>query len=177
MTAHLTGGELIEYARQRSRVEPDGCWYWRGAIAGGSGRPMMGLRGVRPRSQSVQRVLWQALHPGWTLRHDQVVQMTCGELGCVHPEHIRIVSKKEAMRQAAAAGKLSRGVRHSLAVTLACRAREHVRLSLDLARQIRARYRETGNAAQVAREFGVHPAHAHRIVTNQAWREPSPWAI
>jgi hypothetical protein len=64
------------------------------------------------------------------------------------------------------------------AVLRACRSRGHVRLSLEIARAMRARrYRKVGNAAQVAREFGLRHAHTHRVLTNQLWKETNPWTI
>lgn len=177
MSAALSGGELIEYARQRSCCDPDGCWLWRGAVAGGSGRPIMGTPGDRPRVQLVQRALWNASHPGTCLRPAQIILMACGERRCVNPAHIRIGNRKTAMQLASARGSLSSGVRHRMAVLSARRKRSHVRLTIELVHAMRSRYAETGNAAQVGREFGIHPAHAHRVVTHRSWREPSPWAI
>ena len=56
------------------------------------------------------------------------------------------------------------------------RQRAHVVLDEAKVAALRARYAETGNAAQVAREFGIDHAHAHRIVRNKSWRVATPFS-
>lgn len=164
---------LVDYIRGRCHHDPvTGCLVWRGAI-NNCGNPVFHLRCCGTRD--ARRVLWQADGRPFDAGDVFVEPLKCAEgRRCIAPAHQKRMTRREA---AGRPGVMSSGPRHSAALTAASRRRKHVRLTMDIARAIRARYHETGNAAQVAREFGIDHAHAHRIARNQAWREASPWSI
>jgi hypothetical protein len=166
--------KLLARVRVRVHVEvEDECWRWRGAVNGGASTPCIGWG---RRCVAVRRVMYELLHDVRLTRRDCMTS-TCGRPDCVAPEHMERVNRRELSERMRLRGTLSVGLRHSLAVTESARRRRHVKLSLERARAMRARYQETNNAALVAREFGVSHAHAHRVVRGDWWREPSPWAI
>jgi hypothetical protein len=163
---------LADYVIERCRREPDtGCLVWAGAV-NNCGRPVFRLACCGTRDP--RRILWEAQGRPFDPRHVFVEPQCADGHRCIEPSHQSRMTRRQAARRP---GVMSSGARHSAAIVEACRRRPHVRLTLETARAIRARYIETGNAAQVAREFGIGHAHAHRIATNQSWREPSPWAI
>lgn len=166
----------LQYVLDRCRIEPDdGCWIWRLALAGGSGLPQVQIPSGRRRVEGAHRVAWQALRgpipPGLYLLR------VCGNPRCCNPAHMRTATRKQVMAEAVARGSTSRGARHAAAVLQAVRARPATRLSIETVRAMRAMYAAQPNSAAVARHFGVHHAHAHRICTHRLWREPSPFAL
>ena len=167
----MSPSELGTYVRMRCVEDEGGCLIWKGAL-NNNGQPVFNLRCCGTRD--VRRVMWKAagrkIIPGYVF-----AKALCDDR-CVLPAHQRHVSRAEAMQQASADGRLSTGALHSMRVTENSRKRKHVRLTMDIARQMRARYAETGNAALVAREFGVSHSHAHRVVRGEWWREVNPFA-
>jgi hypothetical protein len=163
---------LAEYVVGRCRRDAaSGCLVWSGAI-NNCGRPVFRLACCGTRDP--RRILWEAAGRPYNPRH-VFVEPPCadGHL-CIEPSHQKRMTRRQSAQRP---GIMSSGARHSAALLSAARRRRHVRLSLDIVRQIRARHAEIANSAQVAREFVIGHAHAHRIVTHQLWREPSPWAI
>lgn len=163
---------LVDYVIGRCRKDPDtGCIVWAGAV-NNSGRPVFRLACCGTRDP--RRVLWEAAGLPFVEAHVFIKPACLDGMRCINPEHQKRLTRKQAGRRP---GVKSRGPSHSAAVTRGARNRRNVILSMEIARKMRARYHEIGNAAQVAREFGIAHAHAHRIVRNQMWREPTPWGI
>lgn len=163
---------LAEYVISRCRRDDaTGCLIWPGAT-NNNGTPVFRLACCGMRDP--RRILWEAAGLPFNRRHVFVEPQCADGHRCIEPTHQRRMTRRQSAQRP---GLMSSGPQHSAAVLAGLRKRPHVRLTLDIARAIRARYNETGNAAQVAREFGIDHAHAHRIGTNQSWREPSPWAI
>lgn len=163
---------LAAYVHSRCRVDADsGCMVWVGAT-NNSGSPVFRLCCCGTRDP--RRVLWEAAGHDFDASMVFVEPQCADGHRCIAPAHQQRLTRRQAARRP---GMMSSGRAHSAALLKSARAHPHVRLNLELVRQMRARYAEIGNAAQIAREFSIDHAHAHRIVTNQSWREPSPWAI
>lgn len=163
---------LVDYVMGRCRTDPDtGCIVWRGAV-NNSGRPVFRLSCCGTRDP--RRVLWEAAGHPFIEDHVFIEPSCLDGKRCINPDHQKRWTRRQAGRRP---GVKSSGPKHSAAVTRGARKRANVRLTMEIARQMRARYHEIGNAAQVGREFGIPHAYAHRIVRNQAWRETTPWGI
>jgi hypothetical protein len=163
---------LADYVIGRCRREDaTGCLVWRGAI-NNCGIPVFRLACCGTRDP--RRILWEAA--GLPFKPRLVfVEPHCAEgHRCIEPTHMARMTRRQSAQRP---GVMSSGPRHSAAIVAAARRRKHVVLNLGIVREIRARYAECANAAQIAREFGIDHGHAHRICTHRAWREPSPWAI
>lgn len=99
---------LTEWDRFRGKVvySSTGCWLWRGWFT--SGRPRFDLdtplRGVRGRKVSAHRWVYDRMIARLEGRR-QKIEMVCGDMGCVNPYHMRVVTG-HTKRQRAAAGPL-----------------------------------------------------------------------
>ena len=176
--AHVRSWLAMLVSRIRSRSLIDGeCWIWTGAFSNrgrkSRGKPVPvfalpnrgGLVGAR-------RIAAQSL--GRDLPPGKVVSTRCGNWQCVNPEHTIVWTREKA---AEAAKK--RGAYPTLATAIrlrAARSNLNVLIDMETARMIRQRYAETGNAAQVAREFGIKHDHAHKIARGKLWAEPNPFS-
>jgi hypothetical protein len=169
MSAALTGGELIEYARQRSFIDDDGCWQWLGGRTS-NGYPVFYHAGA---TASVRREIFRAA--SGSIAPEARLSMTCGECLCVNPAHMVSGSYTDYMRR-------DRGGKRRPAdivwrVTLAQRKRRDTKLTLDDARRIRERAAVGDKHKDIAADHGVSRSLIGRVVAGLNWREPSPWAI
>lgn len=163
---------LVDYVIDRCRKDPDtGCIVWAAAV-NNSGRPVFRLACCGTRDP--RRVLWEAAGLPFIESHVFIEPKCIDGKRCINPDHQRRMTRRQAGKRP---GVKSSGPRHSAAVARGARKRPTSILTMEIARQMRARYHEIGNAAQVAREFGVAHAHTHKVVRNQMWREPTPWGI
>ena len=84
--------------RHADKFEPTayGCWIWTAAVAGGGGRPMVGIAGNR--IQVVARLLCEEVYgpapPGKPLALHNTTMGCLGGL-CVNPAHLRWGSRRE----------------------------------------------------------------------------------
>jgi hypothetical protein len=164
----MTPAQIRDYIFCRCLVNDDDCWIWQGAL-NSTGVPVFMLRALGG-TRNVRAVAWLAA--GRPLRQGRVFAVPECDSRCCNPEHMRYVTRREAMRLASARGTLSSGPRHAAAI-LPSRRASAMLLTAETVRQMRARYESTANAALVAREFGVSHSHAHRVCTHRAWRQPS----
>lgn len=92
----LVGMGILE--RHADKFEPTayGCWIWTAAVAGGGGRPMVGIAGNR--IQVVARLLCEEVYgpapPGKPLALHNTTMGCLGGL-CVNPAHLRWGSRRE----------------------------------------------------------------------------------
>lgn len=150
----------------KARCEVDArseCWNWTGCIqSNGYGRLT-----IKRRQYYAHRVAYQ-LATGNSLgrklaRHD------CDNRRCCNPEHIQPGTHKDNMRDALERNRVSRGIKHSLAVTPGARAR--AKLTMAIAKEIRQRAANGETAEMLALEFKTDKSNARLIIRNKAWRE------
>lgn len=175
----MTDRKSLEYVRARCRVDADGHWIWTLAV-NTHGTPVCGGHPARSRRgcEPVTRVAFRASGKrvsGKPLRAGLFVRQTCGEPRCCNPEHLIALTRSELMLDASRRGTISRGPLHGAAVRRAREPRQKV--TMAVARVMREQYREIGNAAEIARRFGVSHSYAHRICTGRFFREPSPFPL
>jgi hypothetical protein len=164
--------DLVEYVRARCVIDDGGCLLWQLAL-NGDGRPVANLRGVG--MLDPRRVLYEAAYG--PLRRGRLVLTPPCHCRCVEPSHVETMTRKGLSRRLAAEGRLSSGSVHGVRMRKVARAASHVKLDERKVKALRQRYAETGNAALVAREFGISHSHAHRVCTHVWWRETTPFSV
>jgi hypothetical protein len=123
-----------------SKVDQTGdCWLWKCRRTASGGQFRVG--GKRP---VAHRIAWQVSFGVIPPRY--AVRRACGNLLCVRPEHLQLVSGAECAWRA--------------------------KLTPAQVATIRQRY-ATGNISQrgLAREFGVSPQSINRLLHNLTWRQ------
>ncbi len=169
----LSQAELLIYLRNRCvLVEDDGCWIWTGAL-NDHGTPSFWLRGADCFGRNARAAAYFC-SGGVKVKARVFARPLCDQR-CIRPEHQLYVTRRVAMALAKKAGRLSVGHAHAAAVIAARRKSRTV--TDDVVAAMRQRYATTGNAALVAREFGVHHSYAHRICTYRVRAEGNVFAI
>lgn len=172
LRSHAEAAKPVELTIEsiKARCEVDArseCWNWMGCIQpNGYGRLT-----IKRRQYYAHRVAYQ-LATGNSLgrklaRHD------CDNRRCCNPEHIQPGTHKDNMRDALERNRVSRGIKHSLAVTPGTRAR--AKLTMAIAKEIRQRAANGETADKLALEFKTDKSNARLIIRNKAWREASPF--
>lgn len=161
--------DLEKYLLRKCKPQGDGCLVWIGAILRNA--PVINLRGLKTRS--VRQLLWakrgRVLRSGWIF-----CRPDC-HAHCVEPQHQCYRSRSLVMRDAAkSGGKLDNEARR-IALTRYARANRSS-LDAETVARMRERYDETGNAAQVGREFNVDHRSAHAILRHKRWRATTPFS-
>lgn len=132
-----------------------GCHIWTASVSQ-SGYPMVC---VNCRHVSLRRLMKRA-------KHGQYVTATCGNRRCVRKDHLRVVSRSGYMKGCEkSAAMIARA-------TVARRKAWNVKLSVEKAREIRARRGESQKA--LAKEYGVCRQIISYVWNNHLWREPNP---
>lgn len=163
MTARLT----LNAIRART-VEVGDCWIWQQATSS-TGYPI-----IKPTGQPCQLVrrLVVALDDR-PAEPRQPVASLCNDRRCVNPAHLYPSTPRQIGRQAAARGAFAGPIR-ARRVALAQRASPRAKLTMEIARAIRA---STAPAWQEAARYGVNKSLIKAIRAGRAWREySSPWA-
>lgn len=143
-------------------LECGDCLLWQGS-KNDKGHPTAGPRSAR-------RVVWE-LAKGRALKPSELVAVTCGQKGCLNPEHLTLTNRSEvsAKSNARPAVKLKRSA--SAARTNQARLGK---IDMDKARYIRSSDK-TGR--HLASELGVSPALISHVRCNMSWKDhSSPFA-
>lgn len=123
---------------------------------------------------------WLAHRYAWMLAGGELPRVLvndCGHRHCCLPAHWRPFNSVAAqMRLRKARGQVSRGLQHSLSIRAARRA-QPCKLSVDLAREIRALDRAGVMRKDIAARFGVSRQTITSVCQNRIWRETTPFSI
>lgn len=161
---------LVDRVLGRS-VEVGDCLEWQGAMQSAGCTPVMNWHG---KPTAVRRLIAEALE----MRIDgMVVTNRCGNLRCVAPEHL-LVTTRNALSK-----KVCRTLDRSSVLFRANMQRRviqqaRVKLSLEKAAEIRARYAEGGVTQRaLAAEYGVTQYAIGCVVNGRTWNDfSSPFA-
>lgn len=163
---HSARKVTIEDIKARCEVdEKTECWNWKGCVQdNGYGRIT-----VKRKTQYTHRLAYQ-LATGKPLGK-KLIRHDCDNRICCNPDHLLQGTHKDNSRDAVERGRVSRGIKHSLAVTPGIR--RQAKLSIEIARQIRARHADGERTDVLAKEYQTDKSNICLIVRNDAWREAS----
>jgi hypothetical protein len=135
------------------------CWMWNGYVNSRGGYPRAWIDGqgqVSVRSHVFKDIL------GKTVRKGFVISSRCGNPACVSPRCLISKSHSRSISDSYNSGarKIASG-----------RQRLNVKLSMDIARLIRA---SSEPSAVLAARFGVHKATINSVRSGARWAEPKP---
>jgi len=174
-TLHEGSLELLAYVLSRCVIDSEsGCWHWTGCKHWRSGRPKMHRKG---QSEFVDAVVWRAINgpirSGMILVRGDV----CQSEDCCNPAHRRTMSRHAFAQVLVRSGRASVGVRHSVACLQGNRNRKKNKLTLVRARKIRRLALAGVPRNELARKFRISLGTVDRVLRNETWREPTPWAV
>lgn len=140
------------------------CWEWANCLqANGYGRI-----NANRKSQYVHRLAFELAHGAIPTGLD--VCHECDNRKCCNPDHLFSGTRKVNMRDAKSKGRLSCGIRHSLKVEKHVRARS--KLSMEIARTIRALKLSGERTDSLATIFKVDISTIRLVIREKIWREP-----
>lgn len=123
------------------RIEDDGCWVWTANLNNGYGNFSFGGK-TRKAYRFAYEALAGQVESGLSLDH------LCRNRGCVNPNHLEPVTQRENVYRGAQA-----------------------KLTMEKAREIRARIAGGETAAPLSREYGVSLQVIWEISEDRTWRE------
>jgi hypothetical protein len=156
------GGHTLATIKARCAVDArdaDSCWQWIGGTS--NGRPYANHHG---RNRSVRALAFD-LAAERPLKKGEVLRMSCGDVMCVNPAHMRRQSRAALLHEnAARANPLLRAAR----MAAISRAGSQAKLTAEAADEIRA---WTGPAHAIAARHGVSAQMVSRIRNGRAWKD------
>jgi hypothetical protein len=160
-----------EWAKERSREDAD-CLIWRMACNPG-GQPKYSSKREDGGTKTIQvrRTVWEDAKG--KIPAGLLVTMTCGNVKCVNPDHMKLATKSEVVAKVARNPVTQ--ARRFLAGVNATRDKLG-KLDMEKARYIRASDR---TLEVLARELGVSISLVSRVRRGTSWREvsaPNPFA-
>lgn len=145
------------------KVDTSGeCWVWVASTSpGGYGRMAANEPGKPKRIVQAHRLSWELEHgpipSGYSILHK------CDNPRCVRPEHLRLGTHADNMRDCAAKDRINRRAPQGEASGLSVLTAEQV---CDIYQR-----RQAGELLRVlATEYGVSISQVHRIATGKSWR-------
>lgn len=158
MSGRLKRGTPLRDRFDHFAIKQQGCWPWTGPVdRHGYGRVQMNGKSV-----GAYRVAWLLFRgeipSGLHVLHN------CNNPNCCNPDHLRLGTHAENMRDMAASGigrrpRFKRDGRPSAA-----------KLSASDVIEIRQRLSAGERRADLAAEFGVTPSNISHISRNKSWR-------
>lgn len=154
-------GDYKRYMRLREKIiDCGGCWKWNG-----KGK----LSQVRTERGAVMAARWifSYTYPDKIIKGKNVTAI-CGTEGCLNPEHLKAMSKKELGKRVAATGVLS--------TPALCKKRQ------EIARKIGAKLDEEKvrdirygkeDSLYYAKKYGVDKSLIGKVKNGQAWKDYS----
>ena len=142
-----------------NRTVQDGdCLLWTGP-SNGAGYPLIRIQ----RSNHTVRTILVVLYKR-TKNKNQVVTTTCGNKGCIHPDHIKVVSQKSIFKPSE---KQYQSPIRNAKISAHARA-NRAKLNIDQAREIRMSEK---TQRELALEYGVNKATISNIKSGKTWKE------
>ncbi len=127
------------------------CWLWTGSVdKDGYGR-------VRIQSVfiKIHRLIW--LCRFGMIPDDLVVCHDCDQPGCCRPEHLKLGTSPDNIKERTRKGRTARGANQGAS-----------KLTDDLVRHIRSLH-PAWEYAEIGRKFGISRQHARRLVERKSW--------
>ena len=173
----------LDWVRARCDIEAgerSPCWLWRGGT-NGSGYPLFVQRRAqadgtpgKPSGLPARRVVW-ALAGRAAPAEGRYLALTCRESRCLNPDHMLAVTRVQYMGRAL--GGKPRPAHHSAAARKGRRTAPDVKITLEIARSIRARLEGGELQKHVAADLGVSRSLVSMVWRHKHWRETTPFSI
>lgn len=137
-------------------VKPTGygtdCWLYQGSLdCDGYGRVKIQSIYIK-----VHRLMWLARFG--LIPEDLVVCHKCDQPACCRPEHLRLDTNPENIRERTRKGRTAKGSQQGAS-----------KLTEELVIKMRQDYASVKNCAELGRKFGVHRQTARRIINREGW--------
>jgi hypothetical protein len=162
----LPNGSVHTMETITERCEEEGeCLIWQAGKSHGT--PALRHDG---RIMQVRRYIFEVLQ-GKTVPKGMLISFTCDNIDCVHPEHIRMFTRKQL--QARTTKRTQYGANPARSLRLAKAAQARSSITWDQVREIRAM---DGTARGIARELGLAFSSVNCIRNHRTWKENSPFA-
>jgi hypothetical protein len=142
-------------------ADPDACWLWRGGTS--NGHPTVRHEG---RILSARRLTYNLTREK-SLGEREVARMTCGNLLCINPGHMRKSSRAAMLRENAAQ---TNTLLYRQRMAQVGRGQPWAVLNPESAREIRV---SADTAADLSRRYGVSTTTINRIRAGRMWRDYS----
>lgn len=144
----ITSGDARRFWSKVKKAGPDECWIWQ-AYTDQDGYGRFSLKGKKHRAHRVAVRIDGRQPDGKVVRH------TCDNPSCVNPDHLRVGTQTDNIRDRDRKGRQARGRRNG-----------HAKLRPEDIRQIRKSNRPSRVLAKI---YGVSPSHIRMIKTYQCW--------
>jgi hypothetical protein len=158
----------LERVKARCTICGD-CWEWKGAC-NGVGHPKVAWMNEDGRThKSARRVVWTIVRG--ELPDTKLVTVSCGNIRCLNPAHLKLTSKAEVARRTNA--KPSTQFKRRVKAAAAKQATEG-KITMEIAREIRAS-EKTGK--DWARDLNCSVSLISKVRQNKSWVDySSPFA-
>lgn len=153
----------LDFIRQRCHVDEDtGCWHWK------MHKTAAGIPQCRWAGKVVyaHRVAYEA-SIGRAAPKSKVVYHKCANVDCCNPAHLACGDRNAQMAAAKKRGTIKRGALHAMTGKLP----PQTKLTMEIAREIRARVANGESPYHFYREYGVCMATVYKVAARQSWRE------
>lgn len=120
----------LDYIRLRC-VEEGECWIWQQATST-TGAPVINRGGS---VKTVRRQMAEEM--GMPLTRSSVVSTKCGDPLCCHPDHLKIISRSEQMKQVAQRTQYGANPARNRRISEVARKRPTTRLTPEIVRELR----------------------------------------
>lgn len=140
--------QLRRFVGYSSRA-PNGCWLWNASTREGYGQYL---------SDYAHRWIWKFLYG--TIPTKAVIMHVCDNRLCVNPDHLKLGTQADNIRDAVSKGRIANGERQGLS-----------KLTEIQVLEIRALYK-TGQYTQpqLAKAYGLCQATVYELLRYKTWR-------
>jgi hypothetical protein len=147
---------MSERIKARIEIDADGCWNWQGSVDT-RGYGNLNVGGRMQRVHRVAYMLWVGDIPKATGHHGTVVMHACDNRRCCNPDHLRLGTQKDNVRDMEAKG----------------RARHHAGTDNGRAiltpEQVSAIRADARSLSQITADYPVSLGAIQRIKAGKAW--------
>lgn len=119
----------------------------------------------------VAKLLWTKKNG--PLKPGQIVYRTCCNNACVLDDHIKAGTRADLMAARKKAGVTKHSTATVIKQTMAARAREHTKYTMDQAREVRSLLSEGLTHQQVSDRTGVSMDMVRQMGSGRSWRDTS----
>lgn len=142
----VANGEYRRWLEDHKDHKGDGCLLWPFAVVSGNG-------------YGPSRMMCEIVHgEPPTEEHEAAHSCGNGNIGCVHPDHLRWATHQENQQDMIVHGRSRRG-----------RKNPFVKITEDRVREIRA-MEGTGSTREIAKRVGLSQTHVAAIIRRRTWK-------